>query len=225
MSNTEFILNFHGIGTPHSTVDFAEHPYWISETFFQQILDLVDSKNNANSIIWTFDDGNASDLAIAAARLAERKRLGKFFVLTGRFENPHYLSVSDVRSLSNLGMEVGLHGHDHVDWRTLSLDRLKAETIDAREVLAQAVGHPVSSVAIPFGAYNKRVINHLRRSGFETIYTSDGGASSSNQQLRNRTSIRADMTLADVSYILANKVNWKSHIRRRLSTTLRRHVI
>lgn len=225
MSDTEIILNFHGIGTPHSTVDSAERPFWISETFYQQILDLVDSKNNVSRIIWTFDDGNASDLTIAAVKLAERKRIGKFFVLTGRFGNPHYLSLSDVRRLSNMGMEVGLHGRDHVDWRTLPINRLKTETTDARQVLAQVLGHQVSSVAIPFGAYSKRVIGHLVRCGFETIYTSDGGSSHSNQQIRNRTSIRADMTLADVSNILDNKVTWARHSRRWLSTALRRHII
>lgn len=225
MNDTEFILNFHGIGTPHAEVDSAERPFWISEVFFQQILDLVDIKKGAPRTIFTFDDGNASDLMIAAASLVARKRIGKFFVLTGRFDNPHYLSLSDVRSLSNMGMEVGLHGRGHVDWRTLPLDQLKAETTGARQVLAHALGHPVSSVAIPFGAYNKRVIRHLRSCGFETIYTSDGGSARSNQQICNRTTIRADMTLVDISDILDNKVTWIRHIRRWLSTTVRRHAI
>lgn len=41
-------------------------------------------------------------------------------------------------------------------------------------------------MAIPFGAYNRRVISHLKRSGFAHIYTSDGGPLSSAGPISDR---------------------------------------
>jgi peptidoglycan/xylan/chitin deacetylase (PgdA/CDA1 family) len=225
MNNTEIILNFHGIGSPHHEVGAAERPYWISEAFFQEILNLLSRRQDAPPIVLTFDDGNKSDLSIAATALVARKLTGKFFILTGRFDNLHYLSLSDIKRLSSLGMEIGLHGRDHVDWRTIPLENLEAETAGAREVLALALGHPVKSVAIPFGAYNRRVIRALKGCGFETIYTSDGGATRADRQIHSRTSIRADMTLAVVNTILENRVSWQKKLRRWLSTTVRRHIL
>ena len=225
MNQTESILNFHGIGSPHSGIEAAERPYWISELFFQQILNLVDREGYRRRVLWTFDDGNASDLSIAAPRLAAASQKGTFFILTGRFDNPHYLSPAQTRGLADMGMEIGLHGRDHVDWRTVSVDLLNVETIGARGVLAQELGRPVTEVAIPFGTYNRRVISHLKACGFNRIYTSDHGPAAAGETVRNRTSVRADMTLEDVRNILDNNVSVPTRARRWLSRTLRRYVI
>ncbi len=40
---------------------------------------------------------------------------------------------------------------------------------------ANSIGEPVSSVAIPFGSYDRRVLRRLRGAGLRRVYTSDGG--------------------------------------------------
>ena len=224
MNDTQIILNFHGIGKPHSAVDSAELPYWITETFFLSILDLIARRTGTKRVVFTFDDGNASDLSIAATNLSARQQSGIFFVLTGRFEDPNYLSTSDVKALIGMGMEVGLHGRDHVDWRKIPRDRLNNETVGARDILIDVGQRPVTSVAIPFGAYNRLVISHLKKCGFQTIYTSDGGSARNGERIRNRTSIRSDMTLDDVNRILDDNVPWQKRMRRLVSTSLRRFI-
>jgi peptidoglycan/xylan/chitin deacetylase (PgdA/CDA1 family) len=223
MSQTRIILNFHGIGVPYDGVDSSERRYWISEEFFSQILDLVDRSANANSVIFTFDDGNRSDLAIAAQQLKNRGRVGSFFVLTGRLESPHSLSASDLRTLTEMGMEVGLHGRNHVDWRTIDQAALNEEIPVARKTIEEIIGKRVESVGVPFGAYNRAVIQYLKSQGFATIYTSDGGPARAGSRIQNRTSIRDDMGIDDVARILSNQYSFKQRLRRMVSTTMKRY--
>lgn len=221
----QIILNFHGIGEPHGGVDAAERRYWINAGFFERILDFGMSHPAANRIVWTFDDGNQSDLTIGAPALMQRQLPGIFFLLTGRFNDPRYLSPTDAHSLRTMGMEIGLHGHDHLDWRRLDANRLEDETVNARKTLASVIGTPVDSVAIPFGAYDRKVIAHLKRCGYTRIYTSDGGHCRPTARICNRTSIRNDMSLDDVAALIAG---WESILpqwRRATSTLVRRYLV
>lgn len=224
MSEPEIVLTFHGVGEPREEIDAGERAYWVGRDAYHRILDLVDGHPNGRFVTYTFDDGNSTDMPVAEA-LQERGRTGKFYVLTGRIDRPHYLSIADMRHLSELGMEVGLHGRDHVDWSSLDTAGLEAETVEARSVLARAADRPVTSVAIPFGRYNRRVIRKLADAGFERIYTCDGGWAKRGQQVQNRTSIRAEMGLDDVRAILDGHEPASVRAKRLLKATLKRYVV
>lgn len=218
------ILNFHGIGEPHAGVEADERPYWVSEARFGEILDLADRHPRAERIRFTFDDGNKSDLELAAPALASRGRTGAFYVLAGRFDDPHYLSRADCRALVDMGMEVGLHGRDHVDWRRLDDGALASEVDDARAEIAEASGRPVDGVGIPFGCYDKRVMRFLKARGFTKIRTSDGGSARESATVQNRTSIRSDMPIELIARLLDHREPVITRFRRAASTSLRRHV-
>lgn len=222
--SAEIILNFHGIGEPHSGVDGDERRYWVSEALFDRIVALADRRRDV-AVGFTFDDGNVSDLQIAAPRLAQSGRTGIFFVLTGRIGIPHYLSDAEIAALRDGGMQVGLHGADHVDWRKCDAATLAHETEAARQRLAAGLGRPVEQVAIPFGAYNSRVIRHLKRLGFARIHTSDGGWTDTRKRIAARTSIRSDMTPDQVEAILDRREPAAKRGRRWLSTRLRRYIV
>lgn len=224
MSERIVILNFHGIGEPHAGVDSSERPYWVGTDRWDAILRLVDAHPNGRRVEFTFDDGNRSDLDIAAPALAQRGRKGAFYILAGRFDDPHYLSRADCRALAQMGMEVGLHGRSHVDWRRLHNSELADEVDAARGEIAAAAGAAVTSVGIPFGAYDRRVMRYLRARGFAHIRTSDGGGASRWQQVQNRTSMRNDMSIAQVADLLDARESVAKRLRRAASTMVRRHV-
>lgn len=222
---SETIINFHGIGQPHAWVDDAERLYWIDEDMFRDVLDMIVARRGKQHIAITFDDGNESDALKACPALVERDLTARFFVLSGRIGRAGYLSMEQLRSLAARAMTVGLHGADHVDWRKAGAEELHQETVTAREIIADAVGLPVDEVAIPFGAYDARVIRHLRRAGFRRIHTSDGGRSRIGSVFASRTSIRRDMQLSDVAGILDDSVPVRRRVRRSLSAFARRHVV
>lgn len=222
---SEIILNFHGIGTPHAGVDEGERPYWISEARFAEVLDLVDRHPARSRVIYTFDDGNRSDIEIALPALQARGRRASFFVLAGRFGHANYLSRGDCRELVAQGMTVGLHGRHHVDWRSLDRAAFADETIAAREEVAAASGQPVQAVGIPFGNYNRRVIARLKAQGFGPIYTSDSGLAKAGTRIQGRTSLRSDMADARILALLDGREAIKPRLRRAVSTFLRRHLV
>jgi len=221
--SAQVLLNFHGLGPPHDQVEPAERPYWIGKEFFDAILNLADD-NPQVPVAFTFDDGNATDLAIAAPRLKQAGRTASFFVLTSRIGRTHYLSRADLAVLRRQGMRIGLHGADHLDWRRISPERLYQETVAARSYLAEIIGTPVTEVAIPFGAYNPRIIRLLKELHYSRIYTSDGGWTDTRARVASRWSIRNDMSLSDVAKLLVREEPFRVRLRRRLSTTKRRYI-
>lgn len=170
-----FTLNFHGLGVPHSGATEAEIPHWCSEDLYKRFLDAVvelrDTLSQTTKFQITFDDGNKSDLAIGVPALVERGLDATFFVCSARLNDPAYLDPDDLAEMRAQGMTIGCHGATHIPLRGLDDQTLKAETIDARAVLEDALGDSVSAFAIPFGSYDRRVLAAL--TGFKHVHTSD----------------------------------------------------
>lgn len=220
------ILNFHGVGTPHAGVVADERPYWLDTDHFERVLDVIAARRDAGQTIEiTFDDGNKSDLDIAAPMLQQRNLTAWFFVLMGRIDNSQYLSADDMHSLRSHGMSIGLHGRDHLDWRGLGADRLRDETVTAADELEQIMGTAPARVAIPFGAYNRAVIAHLKKLPFTAIMTSDRGRTSTDARVQPRTTLRADTTMADLDRILDDTYSLQARIRRQASRLLRQRIL
>jgi peptidoglycan/xylan/chitin deacetylase (PgdA/CDA1 family) len=201
MSTPVLNLTFHGIGEPPAAVGVAERDVWLSEADFAASLEAIRTLPEATVC---FDDGNASDLQIALPALRERGISATFFVVAGRLGEPNYLSAADLRTLRDEGMTIGLHGMHHQRWRGLSDDDLDEEISVARRRLEDAAGAPLDAAACPFGAYDRRVLSRLRRAGFATVFTSDGGWASRGAWLQARNTLRAGDGAAAVATIAAD---------------------
>ena len=95
------ILNFHGIGGASREFEQGEQPYWLEVDAFTKILDVV--AQAPSQVMITFDDGNASDVLIAAPELRKRGLKAHFFVLAAsRLIISHALSASSARALVQL---------------------------------------------------------------------------------------------------------------------------
>ena len=58
------------------------------------------------------------------------------------------------------------------------------------------LGVEVRSVAIPFGAYNRKVLKKLRAAGFSSVYSSDSGLSAPGDWFIRRWGYRTDSALS-----------------------------
>src|SRR5699024_2185059 len=97
---------------PGRPLEPGEAPYWVGADRFREIVGLIRAAPRRVGI--TFDDGNASDLAICAPILAREGLGARIFVLAGRIGTPGSLSAADLGRLQEMGFEIGTHGHDHV---------------------------------------------------------------------------------------------------------------
>lgn len=199
MSGLHPILTFHGIGPSLRALADGEDRYWITRDAWRSFLDCT---RHASSLEITFDDGNLSDLTIAAPDLAAAGLRATFFVVADRLDAAHFLSVKDLRQLRGMGMRIGSHGAAHRPWKDLSDADLRREIPDAKDRIEQALGAAVDDAACPFGAYDRRSLAALRRAGFRRVCTSDGGWANQASVVQPRTSVRADHTVADLDHAM-----------------------
>jgi peptidoglycan/xylan/chitin deacetylase (PgdA/CDA1 family) len=216
-------LIFHGIGTPARDLEPGEAPYWISKDHFTSVLDQICALPDPDRIRISFDDGNLSDLEIGLPLLVERGLQADVFVLTGRIGKPGSLDIADILVLQTAGMAIGSHGINHLKWSGLDHKALQAELVDSRQALEAICGKPLHSAAIPFGAYNARVLRALRTTGYTSVYSSDGGTMNSHAFLRPRSSIRTGMSKSEIQDILAAKIGLQRRIRRKIGIA-RKHL-
>ena len=200
MSTPVLNFTFHGIGQPPTEVDASERDVWVEEPDFIAALDTICALGTTTI---SFDDGNASDVAIALPALLERGVAGQFFVVADRIDTPGYLSAPDLHALGEAGMRIGLHGMRHRPWRGLPDDELDEEIRDAKRLLEAEIGAPVSAAACPFGSYDRRALRRLRGAGFEKVFSSDGGWASTGAWLQPRNTLRAGTGADDVMGIAA----------------------
>lgn len=199
------IINFHGIGRPARPFEAGEQRYWVTEGQFEAILDTI-AKAPRGRVRITFDDSNSSDIAIALPLLMQRDLTAQFFVLSGKLGHKGYLAPVDLVTLADAGMGIGSHGRDHVKWVDLSGEALTEEVGGSRRAIETALGAPVTAAAIPFGAYNRRVMDALRRSGYTAVHSSDGGWADPDAWFRPRTSVSATTTPADVEDLIEHGI-------------------
>lgn len=218
------ILNFHGLGEPKRTLEAGEARYWISPDLFDEAIERAAFLRNRVLTDFTFDDGNLSDLEIAAPRLASAGIKAQFFVLAGRLDQKGALGPADIKQLQRMGHGIGNHGLDHASWRSLDDAGLDRELLDARRMLEAVTETPIRSAAIPFGQYNARVIQALKKAGYDKAYSSDGGAAHANAYPNPRTSLTATMTGAEIENIILGRESATRTLRRNATMMLKRMI-
>jgi peptidoglycan/xylan/chitin deacetylase (PgdA/CDA1 family) len=184
-------ISFHGIGVPAEEREPGEHRYWVTVDSFLRVLDECVQRTGVRV---SFDDGNASDVAIALPALVERGLTADFFPVAERIGTPGNVDQDGLRELAAAGMTVGSHGAVHQPWTTASDAELVRELETARAVIAEASGHEVDTAACPFGAYDRRVLRRLRKAGYRVVFTSDRRPAREGQWCQPRYSVRADDT-------------------------------
>ncbi|HKS99064.1 MAG TPA: polysaccharide deacetylase family protein [Rugosimonospora sp.] len=212
-------LTVHGIGSPVREFEPNEQATWVSVEQFEQVLDAVVGQPDVRI---TFDDGNASDVEIALPRLLERGLRAEFFPLAGRLGEPGRLDRDGVRELRRAGMSIGSHGWAHRDWRRLQAGHAEEEIIEAHRVLRELSGSPVTTVAIPFGSYDRHVLRRLRSADVTRVYTSDGGRARPGAWLQPRNSLHHDMDADWISRVLHGSPSLPARARMLAARTVKR---
>lgn len=187
-----FYITLHGLGPAPSWSCVSERQFWLPVEVFERTLVLAPELERAEGIeiVFTFDDGNETDIAVAAPLLEAYDRRAQFFVCAGRVGAPGYLDRQQLRDLVARGMEIGSHGYDHLDWRTATDDALARETSDSKRVIEAAIGRPIAFAAAPFGAIDQRVLRRTLEAGYRGLYASSGGFATSSEGLVPRTSLK-----------------------------------
>jgi peptidoglycan/xylan/chitin deacetylase (PgdA/CDA1 family) len=131
----------------------------------------------------SFDDGGASALRAAQA-LERRGWRGLFFITTSRVDTPGFLAAEEVRELARRGHVVGSHSHSHPTYMgRLSREELDREWTQSRGVLAELLGSPPATAAVPGGFVSGEVIRSAAGAGYEVLFTSEPTARARRREL------------------------------------------
>lgn len=187
------ILLYHSVSD--APVDWIA-PYTVSPTTFAAHLDAVVASGRhpltvsqftdglrgtaslpARPVVITFDDGFADFADNAMPALADRNFPSTLYMITGALAGGPWdcvlpparmLGADDLPGVEAAGVEIGAHSHTHPQLDLLS-DRAAADELArSRDVLADALGHPIRGFAYPHGYWRAGVRQLVATAGFDS---------------------------------------------------------
>ena len=172
----------------------------------------------------TFDDGYRSQ-EWAAGVLQEFGFPATFFVVprfldgvrspTAYWERWEYLDWDEARALVRNGFDVGAHSMTHRDLRVCRDAEIDREIAGARAVLEERLGTGVVHFSYPYGRYDGRATEAVRRAGYRLACTSRSGLNrcvSPSYTIR-RTEVTGRDDVRDFRWKLQGKYDWLGYVR------------
>jgi peptidoglycan/xylan/chitin deacetylase (PgdA/CDA1 family) len=158
-------------------------------------------RRNAPAVVFTFDDGCATDLLIAAPLLKDHGFGATFYLVAGFPGRRGYLTGQQARELAAMtseagGFEVGCHSMTHPDLTRLTPAALRIEIAEAKDTLEQITGRRVDHFSCPGGRSSPEVARVAQEAGYRSVATSRIGVNSpqSNPYRLNRVAVLRGMS-------------------------------
>jgi hypothetical protein len=121
----------------------------------------------------TFDDGHVSNIAVALPILQANGLQARFFITVGwTGQREGYMGWRELRELLSAGQEIGAHGWTHTLLTHCDAKQLQVELRDARLKLEDELGVAITTMSLPGGRYNRRVLEACREAGYTQVFTS-----------------------------------------------------
>lgn len=155
----------------------CDYSYVIEKTEFDKHIDAFRQVRNAtNPSLWpevTFDDGHISNFEYALPALVSRGLSARFFITVGwTGKKPGYMGWHELRSLHEAGQQIGAHGWSHALLTRCAPADFEVELGKAKSILEDKLGTPITSMSLPGGRFNRRVLAACGEAGYTQVYTS-----------------------------------------------------
>jgi peptidoglycan/xylan/chitin deacetylase (PgdA/CDA1 family) len=171
-----------------------------TEEFEKQVNFFLKLRESGVPGLWpevTFDDGHISNFEFALPILQSRAIKAWFFITvawTG--QRPGYMRWQELRALHQAGQFIGAHGWTHTLLTHCNAKELHHELVDARLTLEDKLGTSITTMSLPGGRHNRRVLTACREAGYTQVFTSIPKAEpDANARTIGRLNVRGDMTL------------------------------
>ena len=143
-------------------------------------------------IVLTFDDGYRDAYDVVFRKLLDHGFPGTFFVLAtpAHYESESYLTWSQVKEMSDAGMDIQAHSRDHVDLRGRSYDYLVYQILGIKEAIEHHTGRAPRFFCYPSGQWDDDVIKVLESAGYWGAVTTQWGSSHERDNLYEMARLR-----------------------------------
>ena len=136
----------------------------------------------------TFDDGYKNNYELVSPILIQKNIPFTIFIITDYIKNNKkgYLNESMLKTLSNNSLiTIGSHSKNHYDLTKLSEKNLEDELYSSKLYLEDLIGKEVKSMSYPYGKYNNRIKDKVKKIGYKLAFTSDFNKNFENQNKIN----------------------------------------
>jgi len=123
----------------------------------------------------TFDDGDLSCYTTAAPILERAGFRGEFFVVSRWIGRAGFMTDAHLRELADRGHGIQSHSRTHPMLTSLVSPDIAEELMRSKDEIESMTGRPVEYFSIPNGAYDDRVIDAARMSGYAGVLNSVAG--------------------------------------------------
>ena len=198
----------------------SSYSYVVETGEFERHIDLfLQLRNTAGSGLWpevTFDDGHISNCEFGLPLLQSRNIKARFFITVGwTGQRRGYMGWQEVRALHQTGQLIGAHGWSHTLLTHCSETGLHRELVDARLTLEDKLGTSITTMSLPGGRYNRRILNACQEAGYTQIFTSIPRPEPDPAgPTVGRLNIRGDMSLEWIARLLQPGSNLLSGLER-----------
>ncbi len=154
----------------------SAYSYALENVEFEKQLELFTRSREREDAFWpeiTFDDGHISNFEYALPLLQSRNLKARFFITAGWTGNKAgYMGWSELRALHQAGQAIGAHGWTHTLLTHCNEEALHTELSRARTVLEDKLGTSITTMSLPGGRYNRRVLSACHQAGYTQVYSS-----------------------------------------------------
>ncbi len=179
----------------HTNYEFERQINWLSEHFelvsLSEVQNRLRTKNTRPTACITFDDGYAENCDRALPFLLERRIPCTYFVNTYFIKEqvpfPHDIArgyrllpntVSQLRTIAELGIDIGAHTRTHADMGKLhDPARIQDEVSGCGDELEQMLGQRVAHFAFPYGMprnMSAAAFRAAREHGYDSVCSAYG---------------------------------------------------
>ncbi len=185
------VVGFHGfskkLSFSGSTVVAKEFIKSVKELLkngyiFRTLSEFEEYKNCDKSLFYYFDDCDLSTYEVIIKELKETKFVATLFAISdfiddcGNYDviykNRKTMSVEQIKELILMGFELGSHTATHIP---LVIEKYKdswqKEIIESKEKLEKIFDTEAKFLSVPYGNYNKELINFVRKQGYKSVVT------------------------------------------------------
>jgi peptidoglycan/xylan/chitin deacetylase (PgdA/CDA1 family) len=184
------VLLYHGltVGGAPPPAPWRERQYWVAAARFGEHLRTIRTAGvecrslgevwgdreaaRRPGVVLTFDDGHASDHALAYPALREAGLHAEFFLNTAAIGQPGFVTWAQVVEMQQGGMSFQSHGHEHVDLLRLPTPELRRQLAESKARIEERLGRPVEFLAPPLGRLDRRVVVMAAEVGYRAVCTS-----------------------------------------------------
>lgn len=222
------ILMYHYISVPPEDADiyrqdlsvtpvmFRRQMQWLADNGYTVIslYDLIYALNIGwpalpdKPVILTFDDGYVDNYENAFPALQKLGFVGTFFILTDVTdrEQPGYMTWPMLEEMHDAGMDIEVHGREHVEMNGRDEDWLVYHLRGPAETIAANLGYQPRFLSYPAGQYDEKTIQIAQSEGYWAAVTTQQSLlqQKSNPYQLKRVRIRGDWSLDVFAAIVTN---------------------